>query len=203
MSPGSAAEVVAVEATAEEAAPTSGPAEEAEGEGEKAAEADGEEAAEDGEGEKEDEEVTVSPSDYRALLIRLAAVEAKVAGSSGSTANSVALAALAAANSVAVAAAKVNTHTDAAVASLSSKVDASFKIAVEQGVSSHADQIGSKLFGLFEERLHLARETAAGLSAIQKEVALVTKSLNADLEGAPKQKTVTGLERFSIFDATK
>ena len=67
---------------------------------------------------------------------------------------------------------------------------------MEDAVESHADKIGSRLHQQFEDRLELARETVASLSALKVDMKSIGKSLAADAELEKK----AALPRHSIFN---
>ena len=81
--------------------------------------------------------------------------------------------------------------------SLGLQVEDAFKSAVETGVATHAELIGTRLNAQLEERLSLARETVSSLSVLKGEMKSIGKSLAADAE---EEKTPTGLRRHSIFE---
>jgi ribonuclease E len=158
--------------------------------------------------EKHDNKDEMSP-EYRMMTIRLMRVEAAIeqltmGGGSGVTTLSVANAAVAAADKIATAAAQQSVRVEAVAAdlgaSLAEKLEVSIQNAVEKGVSDHASLIGSRLHAQFEDRLQVARSTAAGLDALRQEMSAVSKSLAKDIEG---DLTPSKLPRHSIFEECK
>ena len=153
-------------------------------------------------GEAEDDEV--KKEDRMELLdARLRRIEVameKHLDNDGNATIGVASAALRAAEAIAVAAGQQNSRleiiaTDTA-RSLAEKVEEKFQCIVEDAVESHADKIGSRLHKQFEDRLDLARETVASLSALKVDMKSIGKSLAADAELEKK----AALPRHSIFN---
>ena len=83
---------------------------------------------------------------------------------------------------------------------MAEKLEVSIQSAVEKGVSDHASLIGSRLHAQFEDRLQVARSTAAGLDALRQEMSAVSKSLAKDIEG---DLTPSKLPRHSILNDFK
>jgi hypothetical protein len=113
----------------------------------------------------------------------------------------VAAAAVKAADTIASVAGQQHARVEAVASDLSARlteqVEDAFKSAVETGVATHAELIGTRLNAQLEERLNLAKETVASLGALKGEMKSISKSLAADDEG---DLTASKLPRHSILD---
>ena len=73
-------------------------------------------------------------------------------------------------------------------ARLSAQVEDAFKTAVESSLITHTDLIGTRLQAQFEDRLQVARETAAGLGMLRQEMTKISASLAAESVDVQEEK---------------
>ena len=118
------------------------------------------------------------------LMTRVAQLEEKARSGHNTEVLNIASAAVAAADKIAGVAAQQRASVETVAADLSARLSAqvgdAFKTAVESGLVTHTDLIGTRLQAQFEDRLQTARETAQGLLALRQEMTKISKSLAAD-----------------------
>ena len=155
------------------------------------------------------EAVKETPDDQ--IVMRLAHVEsmlAKISDNTGSSALDVANAAVRAAEALAVAAASQSTRVNAiaseTAASIAHTLEESFQGAIEKGVADHATALSDRMHAQIEDRLEVAKATAQSLTLLHNELAVVSKSLSADIENEKKSyENPSRLPRVgSIFEKT-
>ena len=117
-------------------------------------------------------------------MTRVAQLEEKARSGHNTEVLNIASAAVAAADKIAGVAAQQRASVETVAADLSARLSAqvgdAFKTAVESGLVTHTDLIGTRLQAQFEDRLQTARETAQGLLALRQEMTKISKSLAAD-----------------------
>ena len=126
------------------------------------------------------------------LMTRVAQLEEKARSGHNTEVLNIASAAVAAADKIAGVAAQQRASVETVAADLSARLSAqvgdAFKTAVESGLVTHTDLIGTRLQAQFEDRLQTARETAQGLLALRREMTKISASLAAESVDVQEEK---------------
>ena len=126
------------------------------------------------------------------LMTRVAQLEKKSKLGHNTEVLNIASAAVAAADKIAGVAAQQRASVETVAADLSARLSAqvgdAFKTAVESSLVTHTDLIGTRLQAQFEDRLQVARETAAGLGMLRQEMTKISASLAAESVDMQEEK---------------